>query len=143
MSRRMTIRPTLFGLAMLAVSLMAAPAALALSSYAESATDTVGSTGSALVALGVPDYGFVNDAGIGLAGNTDVFDVGESAVLSFSTPLRAIGGQHDLVISAYVGGLGETDNAQIQVEVSSDVTSYAIADTFDTEEARDRPQYRQ
>ena len=95
------------------------------------------------VALGVPDYGFVNDAGLGFAGNTDVFDVGESAVFTFTTPLRAIAGQHDLVISAYVGGLGETDNAQVQVEVSSDGTAYSLADTFDTQEARDRPRDRQ
>ncbi|MBJ22497.1 MAG: hypothetical protein CL933_24060 [Deltaproteobacteria bacterium] len=135
-------RKTLLSIGLL-LCFFQASGAWALSSYAIGATDEIGSTGSASVGLGVPDYGFTNDLGIGLAGNTDVFDVGEVSTFSFSTPLRAIAGQHDLVLSAYVGGLGETDNAQVQVEVSSDGIIFTLAATFDTEEARDRPQDRQ
>jgi len=139
-SRAIRIRPTMFGLFLVVLFGLQTSAAWALSSYADSAADVSGSTGAAAVALGVPDYRFVNDAGIGFAGNTDVFDVGESAVFTFATPLRAVIGQHDLVISAYVGGLGETDNALVQVEVSSDGTNFTIVDSFDTDEARNRSQ---
>jgi len=116
----------------------------ALASYAESAVDVAGSTGAAAVALGVPDYAFTNDVGLGFGGTSaDVFEVGESVVLGFPAPLRDVAGQHDLILSAYVGGLGEIDNATVQVEVSSDGTVFELAGVFDTEEARDRPQDRQ
>jgi len=107
------------------------------SSYADAATDVSGVTGTSVVSLGVPDYQFINDAGLGFGGtNTDVFDVGESVELRFPVPLRNIPTQHDLVLSAFVGGLGATDNATVQVEVSSDGINYSVVDTFDTEEAR-------
>ena len=127
-------------LSILLLSLLHAPAVVALTSYATSATDEIGSTGSAAVALGVPDDRFVNDAGIGLAGNTDTFDVGESVVLAFPAPLRAIASHHDLVVSAWVGGLGETDNASVQVEVSTDGLVFSVVTSFDTQDARNRAQ---
>ena len=115
-----------------------------LSSYATSAVDVSGVTGAASESLGVPDYRFINDSGLGFGGtNTDVFDVGESVELGFPYPLRNIAGQHDVILSAFVGGLGATDNATVQVEASSDGINYTIVGTFDTEEARDRMQDRQ
>ena len=106
--------------------------AAGLSSYATGATDVSGSTGAASVALGVPDYHFINDVGLGFGGtSTDVFDVGEAVVLTFAAPLRNIPGQYDLVLSAFVGGLGATDNATVQVEVSSDDVTYVVRDSFD------------
>lgn len=79
------------------------------------------------VALGVPDYLFVNDAGLGFGvTSTEVFDGGESVVLKFPWPLRNIPGQHDLVISSFVGGLGASDNADVQVEEGGDGTNFAI-----------------
>ncbi len=114
-----------------------------LSSYAIGAVDELGVTGVSAVGLGVPDYAFVNDAGLGFGGtSSEVFEPGEATVLAFPVPLRAIAGQHDLVISAFVGGLGATDNAMVQVEVSGDGTAFATVATFDTEEARDRSQDR-
>ena len=124
----------------LLLAALAALEARGLSSYAKAATDEIGSTGSAAVVLGVPDYRFVNDVGLGFAGNPDVFDVGEVATFTFPAPLRAIAGQHDLVISAWVGGLGATDNAEVQVEVSHDGTNFSVVQILHTEEARDRSQ---
>ena len=111
-----------------------------LSSYPTSASDVVGVTGAPAVALGVPDYLFVNDSGLGFGGtSTDVFDVGESVLLVYPTPLRNHASQHDLVLSAFVGGLGATDNANVQVEASSDGSNFTIIQTFNTEEARSFP----
>lgn len=107
------------------------------SSYATAAIDEVGSTGAASVALGVADYFFINDDGLGFGGtNTDSFDVGESTILSFPVPLLNVPSSYDLMVSAFVGGLGATDNATVQVEVSSDGSNFVVIDTFDTEEAR-------
>ena len=112
-----------------------------LSSYPVSATDVLGTTGVPTVALGVPDYSFVNDSGLGFGGtNTDVFGVGESAVLVYPAPLKNHAFQHDVVLSAFVGGLGATDNANVQVEASSDGTNFSIIQTFSTDEARNRGQ---
>ncbi|MBJ22480.1 MAG: hypothetical protein GY910_07355 [bacterium] len=109
------------------------------SSYATGAFDEIGSTGSASVALGVPDYFFVNDNGLGFGGtNVDTFDVGEATVLTFPLPLLNVAGQFDLIVSAFVGGLGATDNATVGVEVSSDGLNYADLGSFSTEEARVR-----
>ncbi len=122
---------------------LASGSAWALTSYAVDAVDVSGSTGAASVALGVPDYAFVNDAGLPFGGtSTDVFDVGESTTLAFPARLRNVAGQHDLIVLAFVGGLGQTDNATVQVEVSSDGVAFATVATFDTEEARDRSQDR-
>ena len=124
----------------LAFGATAETATAQLSSYAATATDIVGSTGVSAVGLGVPDYMFVNDSGLGFGGtSTDVFDVGESVLLSFPTPLRNHASQHDVVLSAFVGGLGATDNAEVQIEASSDGTNFTIIQTFDTEEARSFP----
>lgn len=119
--------------------LVSARPAAALTSYAVEATDAPGSaTGAAAVALGVPDYHFVNDAGLGYGGTSaDVFAPGEATVLRFEVPLRNIPGQADLVVSAFVGGAGATDNAQVGVEVSSDGIDFTPAGGFDTEEGRD------
>lgn len=107
------------------------------------ATDVTGATGVPEVALSVPDYFFVNDFGLGFGGtNAEVFDVGESALLTFPSPLRNISAQHDLIIYAFVGGLGATDNATVQVEASSDGTNFEVIATFDTQEARNREQDR-
>ena len=77
----------------------------------------MGSTGVSAVGLGVPDYMFVNDLGLGFGGtSSDVFNVGESVLLTFPIPLRIHASQHDLVLSAFVGGHGATDNAEVQVE---------------------------
>lgn len=112
-----------------------------LSSYATSATDVTGTTDVSAVALGVPDYFFVNDSGLGFGGtSTEVFGVGESVVLAYPTPLLNHASQHDVVLSAFVGGLGATDNAQVQVEASSDGTNFSIIQTFNTQEARSRSQ---
>jgi hypothetical protein len=113
------------------------PASAMFLSYASSAIDISGATGAASASLGEPDYQFINDFGLGFGGvNTDVFNVGESVEFSFPLPLRNIPGQHDLILSAFVGGLGATDNANVQVERSSDGINYSIVATFNTEEAR-------
>jgi len=129
--------PTLIGLALLAL-LLAGGRAGALSSYAISAQDEAGSsTGAAAVALGVPDYAFVNDSGLGFGGTSnDVFGVGESTVLTFPEALRNVAGQEDLRISVFVGGLGASDSALVQVELSDDGASYANVGTFDTATGR-------
>ncbi len=112
-----------------------------VSSYAISAVDGSGSTGAASVALGVPDYRFINDAALAFGGtSTDVFEPGESTVLAFEQPLQDIAGQHDLVVSAFVGGLGATDTASVQVEVSGDGANFVPVASFDTAEARNRSQ---
>ena len=110
----------------------------AASSYASGAADEPGSsTGSASVALGVPDYAFVNDAGLGFGGsNTDVFGPGEATVLTFPSLLYNVAGQADLLISAFVGGTGATDSALVQVEVSSDGVTYQGVGSFDTADGR-------
>ena len=119
------------------------PAVADLSSYATAAVDVVGTTGAAAEALGVPDYHFVNDVGLGFGGtSSEVFAVGESVDLSFPVPIRDVAGQHDVILSAFVGGLGATDNATVQVEASTDGTNFTLLTTFDTEEARDRSQDR-
>lgn len=112
--------------------------AQSLSSYAIAATDTAGSsTGSSSVALGMPDYEFVNDATLGFGGsNTDVFGPNESAVFQFPNPLKNIPGQPDMKVSAFVGGLGATDNATVQVEASSDGANFQVIATFDTADGR-------
>ncbi len=140
---RPSLRTCLLCLTLLPLATIAAPASAALTSYATSATDVSGSTGSAAVALGVPDYAFVNDLAAGFGTNTDVFGVGESAVFGFPAPLRNIAVQHDAILSAFVGGAGATDNANVQVEVSSDGVNFVVVDSFQTEEARDRGQDRQ
>ncbi|HEU4429617.1 MAG TPA: hypothetical protein VFT98_12730 [Myxococcota bacterium] len=95
------------------------------------------STGAAAVALGVPNYRFVNDSGLPFGGtSTDVFGVGESTTFTFARALRNVPGANDLLLSAYVGGLGETDSAQILVEVSSDGASFATIATLDTATGR-------
>ena len=127
--------------ALFIVALWTAPARATLSSYPITAADSTGTTGASLVAIGVPDYFFVNDLGLGFGGtNVEIFDVGESAIFTFADPLRNIPAQHDLIIYAFVGGLGATDNATVQVEASSDGVNFAVIDTFDTESARDRAQ---
>ena len=115
-----------------------AACAQSLSSYAIAASDTAGSsTGSSSVALGKPDYEFVNDAGLGFGGsNADVFGPNESAVFQFASPLKNIPGQPDMNVSAFVGGLGATDNATVQVEASSDGVNFQIVATFDTADGR-------
>ncbi len=121
-----------------------APAGAQIASFASNASDVSGSTGASAVALGVPDYFFVNDVGLGFGGTSaDIFDVGETAELSFAVPLLNIPMQHDLVVSAFVGGLGATDNANVLVEVSSDGTSFVAVASFDTQDARNRSQDRQ
>ncbi|MDJ0864988.1 MAG: hypothetical protein QNK03_02695 [Myxococcota bacterium] len=130
-----TLLPLVLAAALLAGT---ASTAVAVSSYATSAADEVGSsTGAAVVALGVPDYLFVNDAGLPFGGtNTDVFDPGEATVLAFDAPLRDIPGQEDLVVSAFVGGAGATDDAQVQVEVSEDGVIFVVVGAFSTGDAR-------
>ena len=49
---------------LLAFSLNAEKASAQLSSYAVSAVDVIGVTGASAVALGVPDYSFINDTGL-------------------------------------------------------------------------------
>lgn len=125
---------------MCALLLSAASApATALSSYAVGAQDAVGSsTGAAAVALGVPDYAFVNDAGLGYgATNADVFAPGESTVLRFPVALRNIPGQADLLVSAFVGGVGASDTALVEVAVSSDGITFTGVGSFDTATGRD------
>ena len=115
-----------------------------LSSFATGATDLSGVTGATTSSLGPPDYLFINDQGLGFGGTSaEVFGVGESVELIFPVPLRNIVNQHDIVFSVYVGGLGATDNATVQVEVRADSGSFVIVDSFDTDEARDRDQDRQ
>ncbi len=134
-----SIRCTLLVLLVLGLAPAQAQAQAGLESYASSAVDIVGETGAGAVALGVPDYVFVNDAALGLGGTSvDVFDVGEAVELGFDVPLRNIPSQHDMIVSAYVGGLGETDNANVQVEVSSDGVNFVVVDSFETQEARMR-----
>lgn len=119
--------------------LLGATPAAALSSYAVEAEDEPGSsTGAAAVALGVPDYGCVGDAGLGFGGtNSDVFAPGESTVLRFPAPLRNVPGQADLLVSAFVGGAGASDAALVGVEVSSDGVAFTSAGSFDTATGRD------
>jgi hypothetical protein len=119
--------------------LFAASPAAALSSYAVEAVDEPGSsTGAAAVALGVPDYHFVNDAALAYGGtNADVFAPGEATVLRFPVPLRNVPGQVDLLVSAFVGGAGATDDALVDVEVSSDGTNFTSAGSFATATGRD------
>ena len=125
-------------LVLIASAVLTPLASYGVSSYATAAADAPGSsTGAAAVALGVPDYRFVNDAGLGFGGTSSaVFGVGESTTLSFAQPLRNIAAANDLLVSAYVGGLGETDSAQVLVEVSSDGASFASIGTFDTATGR-------
>jgi hypothetical protein len=108
------------------ILLLGAEPAAALTSYAVEALDAPGSsTGATAAALGVPDYHFVNDAGLSYGGtNADVFAPGEATVLRFPVPLRNVAGQVDLLVSAFVGGVGATDDAQVNVEVSSNGTSF-------------------
>lgn len=128
-----------YGLALAA--LVSAPAHAAVLSYPIAAIDEVGVTGAATEAIGVPNYRFVNDAGLGFGGtSTEVFDVGESTVLVFPNPLRDIPTQHDLIVYAFVGGLGATDDATVLVEASTDGSTYTPVAQFDTSEARDRDQ---
>lgn len=135
-ARHAFIRPRL----LLALVIFAQPASAQLSSYAIGATDIVGSTGAAAVALGVPDYRFVNDAGLGFGGsNTDVFDVGETAEFTFPVPLRNDPAGADLLVSAFIGGLGATDNATVRVEASSGGTNFSVIHTFDTQAGRSIP----
>jgi hypothetical protein len=128
----------LLALAVLPVAVLAPVPVAALSSYPTSAQDDPGSsTGAASVALGVPDYRFVNDAGLAYGGtNTDVFGPGESTVLAFPVPIRNVAGQADLLVSVFVGGSGATDSAQVRVDVSSDGSSFQTVATFDTPQAR-------
>jgi hypothetical protein len=130
-----------FGLALLGLVGLFARPALAVTSYPIAATDAAGSsTGAASVALGVPDYEFVNDVGLGGA-NADVFGPGESTVLLFPAAIRNVAGQPDLLVSAFVGGTGATDSAQVQVSVSSDGTNFVNAGSFDTADGRDVTKY--
>ncbi len=125
----------------LAIEVWGVSAHAAVSSYPVAAVDEVGLTGAPSVGIGVADYSFVNDLGLGFGGtNTDVFDVGESTVLNFAFPLRNVATQPDLIVYAFVGGLGATDDATVQVEASSDGTNFVVVGTFDTSEARNRPQ---
>ncbi len=127
------------GRALLAVVSLLARSASAATSYPIAAQDDPGSsTGAGIVAIGVPDYHFVNDAGLGFGGtDADVFGPGESTVLTFPAPIRNIADQSDLLISAFVGGTPATDSAQVQVEVSSDGTNFATVATLDTADGRD------
>ena len=126
----------------LALALLASPTAAQgaplPSSYAISAFDAPGSTtGAAAAALGVPDYAFVNDAGLGFGGsNADVFDVGESTTLAFPFALRNVPDQADLIVSAFVGGAGATDSALVGIEVSSDGVGFVALTPFDTATGR-------
>lgn len=119
--------------------LVTATPAAALTSYPVEAVDEPGSsTGAPAVALGVPDYHFVNDAALAYGGtNADVFAPGESTVLRFPVPLRNVAGQVDLLVSAFVGGEGASDDAQVNVEVSSDGATFASAGSFRTATGRD------
>jgi len=119
------------------------PARAALSSYAAAAQDDPGSsTGAAAVALGVPDYRFVDDAGLGFGGaNADVFAPGESTVLRFPVPIRNVPDQPDLVIWAFVGGAGASDDAEVEVEVSVDGATFLPAGSFHTADGRDPAAY--
>ena len=137
--------PTLIGLALSAGLLVGGVRADALSSYAISAQDEAGSsTGAAAVALGVPDYAFVNDSGLGFGGSSsDVFGVGEATVLTFPEVLRNVAGLADLRISMFVGGLGASDSALVQVEVSDDGASYTNVGTFDSATGRTSYPFRQ
>jgi hypothetical protein len=128
-----------FLLVALTLALASTPSPVAaLASYPTSAQDAPGSsTGSASVAVGVPDYAFVNDNGLGFGGtNTNVFGVGESAVFAFPWPLLDVAGEDDLLISAFVGGFGATDNADVRVEVSSNGVSFVEVDDFSTQTGR-------
>lgn len=130
-----------FGVALLGLVALLARPALAVTSYPIAATDAAGSsTGAASVALGVPDYEFVNDVGLG-GSNADVFGSGESTVLLFPTAIRNVADQPDLLVSAFVGGTGATDSAQVQVDVSSDGTNFVNAGSFDTADGRDVTKY--
>ncbi len=123
-------------LALLAFVSVLAGAASAATSYAVAAEDDPGSsTGADTVAIGVPDYQFVNDIGFGGA-NADIFGPGESTVLSFPVAIRNIADQPDLLISAFVGGAGATDGAEVQVDVSSDGIDFTEVATFDTTDGR-------
>ena len=112
--------------------------ALALASYPYSVQDEPGSsTGAAAVALGVPDYAFVNDFGAGFGGtSTAVFGTGEAAVFAFPYPLRDVAGEDDLFVSAFVGGAGETDEADVRVEVSTDGVAFTEIATIETDTGR-------
>jgi len=132
------------GVSLFAVLLASAGSARAvLSSYAVAAHDDPGSsTGAAAVALGVPDYRFVDDAGLGFGGaNADVFAPGESTVLTFPVPIRNVPGQPDLVVWAFVGGAGASDDAQVEVEVSVDGATFLPAGSFHTADGRDPAKY--
>lgn len=128
----------LFLRAFAAAWICVAVAGPAFGSYAISAADAPGSsTGAGDAALGVPDYFFVNDAGLGYGGaNADVFAPGEATVLEFATPIRNVGDQPDLLVSAFVGGSGETDSALVQVDVSSNGVNFTPAGSFDTASGR-------
>lgn len=136
-SLQRTIRRLAWMSALAAAAL--APRAEAVGSYAIAAQDAPGSsTGAADVALGVADYRFVNDAGAGFGGaNADVFGPGESTVLAFAAPIRNVEGQPDLRISAFVGGAGASDDAAVEVEVSSDGVAFESVATFQTADGRD------
>ncbi|MAF64325.1 MAG: hypothetical protein CMJ84_01525 [Planctomycetes bacterium] len=132
---------TLCAVTSLALCAAAAPTAASqqldtahpLSSYAMAAVDEPGSTtGAVTAALGVPDYVFTNDEGLGFGAGTEAFDVGEATVLVLSRPARDIAGSDDLVISAFVGGQGASDNAVVRVEVSDDGVQFHSLGTFDT-----------
>jgi hypothetical protein len=113
----------------------------AVSSYPVAVSEIVGVSGASLVAMGVPDYQFVNDVGLGFGGtNADVFDFGESVDFLFPVPLRNIRSQHDLILYAFVGGLGSVDNATVRVQASTDGINFSTIATFNTSEARSRPQ---
>lgn len=135
-SRRIDAGPV--ALAAIAAALLGASQAQAVSSYAIAAEDAPGSaTGAAAVALGVPDYQFVNDLGAGFGGtNADVFGPGESTVLSFAAPIRNVPGRPDLRVSAFVGGSGASDDAQVQVEVSSDGVGFTSLGSIATSDGR-------
>ncbi|MDP6761989.1 MAG: hypothetical protein QF860_03875 [Planctomycetota bacterium] len=108
-----------------------------LSSYAMAAVDDPGSvTGATESALGVPDYDFTNDQGLGFGAGAEAFDVGEATVLILSRPARDVAGQDDLVISAFVGGLGATDSALVEVSVSTDGVLFHTVGSFDTASGR-------
>jgi hypothetical protein len=130
-------------LAVLGICVAVAAPGAAFGSYAVAATDGSGSaTGAAAVALGVPDYHFVNDAGLSYGGsNADVFSPGESTVLGFAAPLRNIPGQPDLLVSAFVGGAGATDTALVQVDVSSNGVNFSSAGSFNTASGRNPLSY--
>lgn len=129
--------------AVLGAGVLLARSGEAASSYPFAAEDEAGSsTGASEVALGVPDYRFVNDAGLGFGGtNTDVFDPGEATVLRFPAPIRAIPDQPDLLVSAFVGGTGATDTALVEVAVSTDGSAFTSVALIDTADGRDFSAY--